>query len=550
MFKKIRSIENNFTVAKAATIIGAFTLLIKLVAIYRERLFSGTFGQGPILDSYYSAFRVPDFLTTLLVTSTLSVAFLPMFSSIRAQSEEESGRFTNQVLIIISLIVGFLCLVLLMLSRPLTHALVPGFTGGQFDDTLKLTRLFLVSPVIFALGTIYGAVLNAKKLFLVSSFAPLLYNVGIISGVIFFYPRFGIIGLGYGVILGALAQLFVQIVAVYWNGFNFNFSFLGARKNLAELWKLYVPRIFSFDLSNITLLLGTVVGSALAAGSITGLNQAYNLQAVPIGVFGYPIALAVFPVLSELFAEKNEAKFTRALGKSISQTLFFIIPITILTLLFRAHVVRLILGTGKFTWEDTVRTFQILGLFSFSFFSQSLTTLLSRAFFARHNTKTPVLVNIGAVIINITLGVALGRAYGVLGLTSAFVFASIFNALILFMLIRRTLWKQPGLQDGRVLSEFDSGIFNTLWKVSAASIIMGLICWGLLHFLAQFLNTHTYFGLLVQAAVSGSFGLVAFMLVCQKLGLKYWPNFSSILGKKLSVEQIVEETDFSDKTKN
>ncbi len=544
MFKKFTALEDNFTVAKAATIVGFFTLLIKFVAIYRERLFSGTFGQGQILDSYYAAFRIPDFLTTLLVTSTLSVAFLPVFTSIRAENEEESNLFTSQILVISSLVVGIICLVLLLFSRSLVHTLVPGFVDQQLLDTLKLTRLFLISPIIFALGTVYGAVLNAKKLFLVSSFAPLLYNVGIIFGVIFLYPRFGILGLGYGVILGALAQLLAQIIAVYWHGISFQLSFSRGRLYLKQLWNLYIPRVFSFDLSNVTLLLGTVVGSALTAGSITGLNQAYNLQAVPIGVFAYPIALAVFPVLSELFADNNNEKFLLALGKSIGQTMFFIIPITILTYIYREHVVRLILGTGKFSWEDTQRTFQILGIFSIAFLSQALTTLLSRAFFARHNTKIPVMVNIGAIVINIILGVLLGRAYGVFGLTTAFVVASFWNALILFYLIRKDFRGQAALK------QFDSGILSTFWKVLVASLLMGVVCYVGIMFLNKAVNTATVFGLLIQGSISGLFGLVVFLFFCKKLDLHYWPNFNFIFGKKLAVEKVIDETDFSDKTKN
>lgn len=543
MLKSIKRIEAVFTVTKAAAIIGLFTLLIKFTALYRERLFSGTFGQGTVLDSYYSAFRIPDFLTTVLVSGTLAVAFLPVFTSAQTEEEEQAAKFTNLIIAIGSAVIGVLCLVLFFFSRPLVNMLVPGFTGIQLENTLSLTRLFLLSPIIFTIGTLYGAVLNAKKLFLVSSFAPLLYNGGIIFGIIVLYPRFGIMGLGYGVILGGLAQLLIQVVAAYYTGYSLSFNFSARATYFREFKRLYIPRIFSFDLASVTLLAGTVIGSSLMAGSITGLNQAYNLQAVPVSVFGYSIALAAFPWLSQLFVRKNEKGYALALAKSVSQILFLIIPVSILFLLYRAHIVRLALGTGKFSWEDTIRTFQILGIFSFSFFSQSLTTLLSRAFFARHETKTPVFINIGAIIINLILSIALGRFYGVVGITAAFVAASIFNATMLFIFMRNRFARNSRLVNEGVLASFDRQIFSTLWKTGFASIAMGSACYYFLYFLAGYLNTRTVIGLLLQAGISGLIGVAVFFVVAHLLGLEHKPNISSLFGKKSRGEdKIIRES--------
>lgn len=510
MLKRLKNLEDTFSVSKAAAIVGFFTLLIKFVAIYRERLFAGTFGQGPILDSYFAAFRVPDFLTNLLVLSTLSVAFLPIFTGMLSKDEQQAYRFANRVILIAAVVITFFCFVLLVFSKALVQKLVPGFTFGQFADTLSLTRLFLLSPIIFAMATIYGGILNAKKQFFITSFAPLLYNLGIICGVIFLYPRFGILGLGYGVIIGALAQLLLQILAAGKQSYVFSFEQNADNNDIKKLWRLYLPRIFSFDLSNITLILGTVVGSSLVAGSITALNQAYNLQAVPVGVFGYSLALAIFPVLSELYALGDIKKYTNALSKSISHTLYFIIPISVLTIIYGEFIVRLILQTGKFTPEDAHRTFQVLAIFSLSFFSQSLTTLLSRAFFARHNTKIPVIINIAAIAINILMGILLGQRYGVLGLASAFVIASIFNALALLTFLRNHL-KGELLAQNETLTQLDVSVFETIWKVSFASIVMGLVCFGVLQAARPYVNTGTISGILLNCAVSGLAGLASFL---------------------------------------
>lgn len=517
MIKKLFTFEDSFSITKAAGIVGFFTLVTKFVAIYRERLFSSTFGQGPLLDSYFSAFRIPDFVTNLLVLSTLSVAFLPVYSKLTAKNAEEANVMTHTVITTATFIIGGICLVLLLLSSPLMHLLVPGFSGQQFSETLSLTRLFLISPVLFTLSTVFGGVLNANKKFLVTSLAPILYNAGIILGVLYFYPRFGIMGLGYGVIVGALLQLAIQVFFVYKQGARFLPNLNIQSEAIKNLWRLYVPRIFAFDLSNITLLLGTVIGSVAASGSITALNQAFNLQSVPVGIFGYSIAVAAFPALSERFAAEDYEGFRRTLYNSITKTLLFIIPISILTLIFRAYVVRIILGAGAFTWEDTIRTFQLLGVFSFSFFSQCLTTLLSRAFFARHNTKIPVLVNIGALALNTILAFLLGRTMGVLGLTIAFVAASITNGALLFILLRRDMREHDTEKQETLF--FDKSLSEFVTKCILASALFGLVSYAGLKAFAPLVNTETAIGIIIQCALSLAAGALVYGFSCIRLGL-------------------------------
>jgi len=517
MIKRFLHFEDSFSITKAAGIVGFFTLVTKFIAIYRERLFSSTFGQGPVLDSYFSAFRIPDFVTNLLVLSTLSVAFLPIYSRLNAKSAKEANEMTHTVITAGTLIIGAICFILFLFSSPLMRILVPGFEEEQFSETLSLTRLFLVSPILFTLSTVFGGVLNANKKFLITSLAPMLYNAGIILGVIFFYPRFGIMGLGYGVITGALLQLAIQIIFVYRQDSYFLPNLRVHSEAIKNLWRLYVPRIFAFDLSNITLLLGTIIGSVAASGSIAALNQAFNLQSVPISIFGYSIAVAAFPVLSEHYAAGDNNGFRRTLYNAMTKTLLFIIPISILTLIFRAYVVRIILGAGAFTWEDTIRTFQLLGVFSFSFFSQSLTTLLSRAFFARHNTKIPVMVNIGALVLNTLLAFILGRSMGVLGLTVAFVVASIVNGMSLFVLLRSDMRQHDTHR--QETHSFDKDLSTFIIKCLLASLLFGLVSYGGLKALAPFVNTQTALGIIIQCALSLTAGVLVYAFACVRLGL-------------------------------
>lgn len=528
MLKKLASLEDNFTITKAAVIVGLLTLLTKFLAIYRERLFGATFGQDRILDTYFSAFRVPDFITNVFILSTLSVAFLPIFTELLTKDRQRALQVANTVLNWICLIIGALCLVLLAVSTPLTKILVPGFSPEYFQNTLNLTRLFLISPLIFAVSTVMGGYLNSHKKFLITSLAPILYNLGIISGVIFLYPRFGIQGLGYGVICGAAAQLLIQIWYSLRNGYawRLNFKITGDVKKIISL---YLPRLLAFDLSNITLLLGTILGSYLVEGSIASLNQAYNLQAVPVGVFAFALALAAFTPLSEYYAVGNEKKFALTLLKVLRQIMFFMVPMTVLMLLYRAYIVRLVLGFGKFSWDDTVRTLTVLGIFSFSLLTQSLTTILSRAFFARQNTKIPVAINVLCLGVNLVAGMFLaewpgrdGQPLGIYGLAAAFVLASSVNALLLFAVMRKTLAKVlqsalPGL-----LIRFEKELWVTLLKIILASVAMGLICYLLIYLLgnSNLIKTNTVIGIFLQSGISGAAGIITFLATGHYLRLE------------------------------
>ncbi len=514
MLHRLKNLETNFTVAKAASIVGLFALITKISALFRERIFAATFGQGQTSDAYFSAFRIPDFITTLFVLSTLSVAFLPIFTKERTKSEQMANDFSSTVLNACITFIGVLCLLLFLFSEPLTKLLVPGFHGQAFIDTLNLTRLFLLSPIIFAVSTLFSGFLNAKKKFLITSFAPILYNLGIIFGIIFLYPKYGIIGLGWGVILGAVTQALIQIISGVANGFRYKLQLDIHSQSFRQMLKLYLPRILTFDLANVTLLLTTVIASASMAGSITAINQAFNLQAVPIGIFAYALASAAFPLLAEQFAEKKEEAFVASLRKVINQILFFMIPATVLMIVFRAFIVRLILGAGKFNWENTITTFQLLGIFSLSLLSQSLTTLLARAFYARHNTKIPVITNIVSIAVNVILSFLMAFKYGPRGLVYAFVLASTFNALTLFVALRKKLIREAGQN---LINNFDSAIIAATMRIIFASLIMGLVSYGLIYVIAPFVNTRTFFGILIQSGFASLGGILVYLLMALAL---------------------------------
>ena len=520
MFKKLLSFEQKFTVTKAAGIVGVFALLSKLVALVRDPLFTSRFGGDNIyiLDVYNAAFRVPDFLFNLFIIGTLSVALIPVFVDVLVKDENRAKELANTIITATMLAMSGLFTIVFIFAYQITKLLVPGFSPELLDQTVKLTRIIAISQIIFTLSNICTNLLYSFKRFIMAGIAPTLYNVGIISGILFFYPRFGIIGLGYGVFVGAVLHLLIQLPELARSNFYLRPSFNFSDPALKQFWRLYLPRIFAIDISVFSLLISTFVASSLQTGSIGIFTLSMNLLSLPVSIIALSLATAIFPALSESFARNDEPAFLNLLKKTLIQIFYFMIPIAILMLVFRAQGVRLYLGHGSFSWDNTKLAFSILGILTFSLISQSLTPILARAFYSRQNTSVPVAVNILSMLVNLVLAFILKDYFGILGVAAAFSVASIFNATLLFILFRAKLQKK--LADDRALKLFDSDLLSTILKIITASILMGLTCHGGLYLLEPLLNTRTVLGLLIQVTGAFILGLAVFIYSSILLKLK------------------------------
>lgn len=493
-------LENkNHSIFQAVGIIGLFTLLSRIFGLYRDRIFAATFGAGDVLDAYNAAFRVPDFIFNVFILGTLSVAFIPVFTDYFVRDKEEAKKIANTVLTSAALGIGFLSLICFFFVPEVTRLIAPGFTGDKFEHTVLLTRIFLLSPIIFAISTIFANILTALRRFLTLSLAPIFYNLGIIFGVKFLFPIYGIAGLAYGVILGALTHLLINFIGSYKAGFRVRPNLDLKHPAMFRILKLYLPRIISMDLSQFSLIIAAMVGSTLASGSITVFTFANNLQSVPIGIFALSFAIAAFPALAHSFSKQDEPEFGRVLSKTVVDILYFVIPITVLLILLRAQIVRVVLGSGNFDFEATRLTANALGIFAISLFAQSLAPLFARAFFARHNTMTPVIINVLSLIVNGILSYILGKAYGVLGLTLAFTCASIFNMFFLMMALKK-----------RVPAFSYKYILSPTIKIVAISLAMAITIYASLYVVQLFLPLVTGINVFLQGAISGALGLFVF----------------------------------------
>lgn len=503
--------EQNTYVRKAIVVIAVFSLLAKVLGLARDAVFSNRFGTSVVIDSYFAAFRLPDFIFNLLILGTFSVAFIPIFSQYLTKDKREANRLASSIINATLIGVLLLCLLSFIFIDPLVSIMAPGFKGEARELTKTFTMIFLLSPIFLTLSSIVSSMLNTYKKFALVSIAPVVYNLSIISGVLWLYPRMGAAGLALGVILGAFLHFAVQLPQLFSLGFRYLPILDSKHPGFIKFWKLYWPRIFSMGTGQVTLLVATFFGSFLATGSLSAFYYANNLQSVFLSIFAISISIAVFPLLSDLFNKDDETTFKDVIAKTTVQILVFMIPLSTLMIIMRAQVVRLLLGVGQntnFTFADTKLVSLTVGLFSISLFAQALIPLFSRAFYARHNTKIPVIIGLATIGINVALTYFLVKSLGVPGMAMAFSIASIFNLVF--------LTAELHIKIGDLHDEYL--IVNTL-KIIIASIIAGGLTYVGLYVIAPAVNMQTYLGIFLQTLGAGIIGVVAFLSTGKLIGL-------------------------------
>lgn len=489
-----------------ASIIAGFTVLSKILGLLRDRLFASTFGPGQTLDAYYAAFRIPDFIFNLIVLGTVSAAFVPIFLDYIAKKQiEEAYNIANTVMNTIFIVMAGISLVAFVFAHPVMKTIAPGFKDPETVAlAVRYMRIMLLSPMIFGFSSVVSGILSAYRRFAAYSLAPALYNLGIIIGIMFFVPFFGVTALAWGVVLGAFMHLLVQLPTLHRIGYKWRAYIDLKSQGFRTIFRLMLPRMFGFAALQISLFVTIAVATTLPAGSTTIYSLAVNLQYFAVTIFGTSIATAVFPLLAVAASKQDEEGFRSNFSLSFRKTLFFMIPASVLLLLFRAQVVRILLGYGKFDWDATILTLQTLAVFSFGLFAQALMQLVTRAFYALQNTRIPVILGVICMTLNIVLSIVLAPRLGVPGLALADTIADIVNAALLIFLLRNL----AGYLD-------DNNILKSAIRITAASLGMGFTSYGLLYATASFLNTHTVAGIVLQATISGLGGIIVY------LGLMY-----------------------------
>lgn len=533
MLRKIFN-EKARSITSAAIIIGGASLASRVLGVIRDRVLASQFGVGDYLDVYYAAFRIPDMVFNLIVVGALSAGFIPLFSDFLEVEKEKAWKFAQTVLSVLVVALLIVCGVLALSAPWLMKYITPGFSPDKIDMVVQLTRIMFLSPLILGVSSFFGGILQSFKRFFVYSLAPIAYNIGIIIGALVFVQWWGMYGLAFGVILGALFHLAIQIPTAYYLGFRFAYVWNPFDAQLRELVRIMIPRTLGLAVAEINFVVMTIVATMLAAGSLTIFNFAFNIQSFPLGVFGISFAIAAFPTLCE-YARKDTERFRESFSNTVRQILFFIIPIALLFLILRAQIVRVILGGGLFDWSATTTTAFVLGVFTLSLVPQALIPLFARGFFAYKDSKTPLFVafvgalitSVGAYIFSQPLVFAgYTLILGVGGVALAYTLASYVQLGLLWIGLH---YKVHGIGTVRIMKSFA--------KIGSASVVMGFVTQFMKFGVEPFFGTQTFWGIFLQGFLSGIVGLGMFVLVGLLLEMEELTTFIGSLKRRLFVKK-------------
>ncbi len=494
-------------------VIAVFSILAKILGLVRDRLLAAGFGAGDVLDAYYAAFKLPDLIFNTLVLGALSAAFIPIFIELRNGKDNLEGsrinhwQLSSAMMNIIFLVLFVLSIIFFVFTPELVSLIAPGFFGDKLSLTIEMTRIMLLSILFFGISNVLSGMLQSMKRFAMFGLAPVMYNLGIILGIILLVPRMGPIGLAWGVVIGSLLHLLIQLPSVIRLGFRWQLILALKDKAVRRIGKLMLPRTIGLAGGQINQLVITVIASTLMSGSLAVFNLAFNLQSVPIGIFAVSLAITAFPAMSESFNLRDKNMFLERFSVTVRRILYLVIPMSIFMIALRAQIVRLVLGTGAFDWQDTVLTADALGFFCLSLFAQGLIPLLVRAFYAFQNTKIPVIVSLVAMGINILGSILLAPRFGVVGLVLAFSLASIIQVILLLVILRQKI----GHLDERK-------IIISIVKIVTATVGAILFLQMTKYMVANVVDMRTFVGVLTQFLSAGIIGSLVYVLLSWMLG--------------------------------
>jgi putative peptidoglycan lipid II flippase len=456
--------------AQASLILTIAALGSRLLGWVRLLVIGSQFGASSELDAYFAAFRIPDAIFQLVVAGALSAALIPVFSSYRARGlEAEAWRLASSVINLVVIALAGLSGVMAIFADALVPIVAPGFDPATTEVTVRLTRIMLLSPVLIGLGAVVSGVLNSYERFAVPAVAPLAYNLVIIASAIFLAPIMGIEGLAIGVVVGSLAHLAIQLPQLRGVGQRYDLSIGLNQPGVRKVVWLMGPRMLGLAAGQLNFIVSTVLASGLVAGSVTAYNYAFQLSQLPVGVLGVSVAVALFPTLSRDAALGRLPEIRRQVATSLRVLIFLAAPLTATMIVLAGPITAVFFQYGLFSQESADRTAGALVFFSIGLVGHIVVHVLTRAFYAMQDTRTPVLWAIIAVAINVPLMVWLVGPMGVEGLALALSISSVLEVIGLVLALHRRI---ESVEEGEVLRS--AGRSAVAAVASALLMLVGL----------------------------------------------------------------------------
>lgn len=531
------------SVTQSAFVLALSGLAADIFSLFRDRLLASEFGASRALDLYYVSFRLPDFIYTFSLFFAASTALIPLLLEKFSEDKKQAEEFFGNIFSLFGLVTLFLVLLAYFFMPFIIPYLAPGFSPEEQSQVINLSRILLLSPLFLGLSNLVSSVIQSFRRFYIYALSPLFYNFGIIFGILFLMPRLGLSGLVWGVVLGASLHFLIQLPTLLSLGFSVRPRFPKISPDIIRSLKLSLPRTLGLSLNQLVLSTITALASTLGAGAVAVFNFAANLQSVPLSIIGLSYSVSAFPTLAASYAQNNTKNFLDHFSLALRHIVFWSLPATILFIVLRAQIVRVVLGAGAFSWVDTRLTAAALLLLALSILSQGLLMLLIRAFYAAGHTFLPVGINLVSSAASVAFAFWLLALFqgpssfhnwfldilrvsdiaesGILILPLALSLGSLINLILLLWYFKK------------IFHHFDGGrISRSLADSLVSSLVLGAITYYGLKFFAMFFDLDTFSGIFFQGFLSGSFGILAGALVLSLLKNQEFGEFYDAFREK------------------
>ena len=455
---------------RSSLIVIALLGVDKVMGLLRTQLIGAAFGTGSDYDAFTAANQLPEVFVTLISGGALAAAFIPVYSAyLKSDDAQQSARLANGILTLVLLVLAVVSAIGAVFAPWITQALlVPGFDPQKQALTADLMRVILIQTTIFGVSGVLSSILNAHQHFILPALAPTALHIGYLVGLFLFVPQLGIMGLAWGTVVGGVLHVLIQVPGLRRYGFRYRPLLALEMRGVREVIRLMGPRMITLGTVQIADLFIIRITSGLSAGATSGYFYGYYLQQLPETLFGTAVALVLFPTMAELFnaGDVEGLKRTAVTGLRIIWALT--VPAAVGLVLLGRPAIALFLERGAFTAESTLLVYRVVVFFSVRIVSEATLEIAARLFFAQHDTRTPMFVALGWLVVNVGLAFGLVQWLGIGGLALASTIAFTLQSAVLLILNHRRLGgllgRELALSAGRTLLAA-AGMALVVWAV-------------------------------------------------------------------------------------
>ena len=478
--KKILS-QQQTNIFSAAFAIALAMLGSAILGILRDRLLYARFyatnpGQ---LDAYNAAFKLPDVLFQLLITGSLSAAFIPVLSQLLDRNPKKANQVTSTIINWLIVIFLLLAVIIFIFAQPFSKLITADIGKEQISLIASLTRLLLIAQFFLLISNLLTGIIHAHQRFLLPALSPIFYNLGIIVGIIFLSNHFGIYGPTIGVILGSFLHFIIQVPLIYKLKFSFKpFLFNILDRDIKKIIRLIIPRNLSLIISELEAIIIIYWATFMGKGMLSLFYLAQHLSQLPVRLLGAAVGQVILPAFAHEQNKNGSQALKNLIVKTLLQTIYLILPICSLFLVLRIPLVRLAFGAKEFPWDATLLTGKILAILTMAIFCQTINEILRRSFYALGDTKTTLKVDSSATFFNLAfMSILVSRSNGgILVLATGISLSSLIRLLLFLLMLKKKIG--PIVNKKVVLSIIKMGIF---------AVVASLITWGGMRILDKFI---------------------------------------------------------------